>query len=303
VVQWVEARCRVLQCDASGFFLRPLLQKWYIVLRYVACVVVCYKSVAVWCSVVQCGVVCCSVLQWVAVRFRVFQCDASGFFRCVAVCCSGLRSVVECCSVMPRGSFSAPCSRVGALFCSILRCVAVCCSMLQCVSVCCSVVQCVTARCRVLQCAASGSFLRPLLQVRCNELKEHEVWRSESMTATHCNTLQHTATHCNTLQHTATHCSTLQHAAIHCNTRVAVHTENYSSKWQNTATHCNTKQHKATQSNTKQHKATHCNTLQLTAIHCNAQAAVHTENYSSKWRETMAITATKQLKSLEKTAK
>jgi len=40
-----------------------------------------------------------------------------------------------------------------------------------------------------------------------------------SITATHCNTLQHTATHCNTLQHTATHCkhcNTLQHTASHC---------------------------------------------------------------------------------------
>jgi len=34
-----------------------------------------------------------------------------------------------------------------------------------------------------------------------------------SLSATHCNTLQHTATHCNTLQHTATHCNTLQHTA------------------------------------------------------------------------------------------
>jgi len=45
-----------------------------------------------------------------------------------------------------------------------------------------------------------------------------------SLTATHCNTLQHTATHfilsltathCNTLQHTATHCNTLQHTWFH----------------------------------------------------------------------------------------
>jgi len=31
-----------------------------------------------------------------------------------------------------------------------------------------------------------------------------------TVTATHCNTLQHTATHCNSLQHTATHRNTLQ---------------------------------------------------------------------------------------------
>jgi len=36
-----------------------------------------------------------------------------------------------------------------------------------------------------------------------------------TLTATHCNTLQHTATHCNTLQHTATQCNTLQHTISH----------------------------------------------------------------------------------------
>jgi len=64
---------------------------------------------AVCCSVLQCAVVGCSVLQ------------------CVAVCCSGLQ-----------------CGVVG---CSVLQCVAVCCSRLQCVAVCCSALQCV-ATCR-----------------------------------------------------------------------------------------------------------------------------------------------------------
>jgi len=66
-----------------------------------------------------------------------------------------------------------------------------------------------------------------------------------SLTATHCNTLQHTATHCNALQRTATHCNTLQRTATHCNTL------------QHTATHCNTLQHTATHCNTLQHTATH----------------------------------------------
>jgi len=82
------------------------------------------------------------------------------------------------------------------------------------------------------------------------------MWRSESMTATHCNTLPHTAAHRNTLQH----------AAIHCNTQAAVHTENYSSKWQK---NCNALQHKATHCDTKQHTGTHCNTLQHIATHCH----------------------------------
>ena len=41
---------------------------------------------------------------------------------------------------------------------------------------------------------------------------------AHTVTAQHCNTLQHTATRGNTLQHTATHCNTLQHTATHCNT-------------------------------------------------------------------------------------
>ena len=49
-----------------------------------------------------------------------------------------------------------------------------------------------------------------------------------TVTATHCNTLQHTATQCITLQHTATCCNTMQYAATHCNTL------------QHIATRCNT---------------------------------------------------------------
>ena len=61
------------------------------------------------------NIVCCSVLQCVAVCCSVVQ--------CVAVCCRVLQSVAVCCSV--------------------LQCVAACCSVLQCVSLCCSVLKCV----------------------------------------------------------------------------------------------------------------------------------------------------------------
>ena len=53
-------------------------------------------------------VVCCSVLQ------------------CVAVCCNVLQCVAVCCSV--------------------LQCVVVCCSALQCAAVCCGVLQCVAVK-------------------------------------------------------------------------------------------------------------------------------------------------------------
>ena len=93
----------------------------------------------------QCAVVCCSVLQCVAVRYikslilgkltiaaapeRRFGevdddlCHGGGLHTCVALCCS----VLQC----------------DAVCCSMLQCVAVCCSVLQCVAVCCSVLQCV----------------------------------------------------------------------------------------------------------------------------------------------------------------
>ena len=61
--------------------------------------------------VVQCVVVCCSVLQ------------------CVTVC----RTVLQCVTVWCRVVQS------GAEWCSVSKGVAVCCSVLQCVAVCCSV--------------------------------------------------------------------------------------------------------------------------------------------------------------------
>ena len=88
--------------------------------------------------------------------------------------------------------------------------------------------------CSVLQWDESGG--------RSNYDKNHYCVAA-SVTAAHCNTLQHTATHCksctvcvsffagsdprrrrrvpthcSTLQHTEAHCSTLQHTAAHCNT-------------------------------------------------------------------------------------
>jgi len=103
------------------------------------------------------AVVCCSVLQCVALCFSVhekihgisnvknvpvFSCEFACFrlfnyysvLQCVAVCCSVLLCVV--------------------VYCSMLQCVAVCCSVLQCVAVWCSVLQCVAVWCSVLQCVA-----------------------------------------------------------------------------------------------------------------------------------------------------
>jgi len=98
-------------------------------------------GVAVGGSKFQCGAVCCSVLQRVAVSlakkpYRVRDdtvvgchfCPLSGcgiVLQYVAVCCSMLQCVAVCCSVL----------QWGAVCCSVLQYVAVGCSVLQCVVV------------------------------------------------------------------------------------------------------------------------------------------------------------------------
>ena len=52
------------------------------------------QYVAVWYSMLQCGVVCCRVLQRVAAC-----CNMS---KCVSVCCSVLQRIAACCSVLSR---------------------------------------------------------------------------------------------------------------------------------------------------------------------------------------------------------
>ena len=81
--------------------------------------------------VLQCGTVCCGVLQYVAVYCGVLRCDA--------VCCS-------VCSMLQCVIFGRPVLRAS--------CVAVCCSMLQEVTVCCGVLQYVSVYCGVLRCDA-----------------------------------------------------------------------------------------------------------------------------------------------------
>jgi len=110
-----------------------------------------------------------------------------------------------------------------------------------------------------------------------------------SLTATHCNTLQHTATlYCNTLQHTHnpatpatgmlpvhSHCSTLPHTATHCNTLL-----------QHTATHTHTcnacNRHAANtlwarrlwNGTVLQCVAACCRVLQCVAVYCSALQCV-----------------------------
>jgi len=101
---------------------------------------------AVCCSVVQCGAEWCSVLQCVAVCCRVVQ--------CVAVCCSVLQSGAVCCRVVQCVAVRCSVVQCGAVWCSVVQCDAVWCSVLQCGAVWCSVVQCDAVWCSVLQCVA-----------------------------------------------------------------------------------------------------------------------------------------------------
>jgi len=225
------------------------------------------------CRVSQCVVVCCSMLQSVAVRCRVSQCVAKSISRVVftraatdtGMCCSVLQCAAVCYSVL----------QCVAVCCSVLQCVAVRCSVMQCIAVCCNAMQCVAMRCSALQCVGIDEGIPEIPNsiksickvwkycrdvVRIIDPKDgflgvditgrYHFFEKRQHAATHYNTLQRTATHGNTLQHTATHCTTLQHTATPGNTL------------QHTATHCDTLQHAATRCNTLQHTTTHCYTLQ-----------------------------------------
>jgi len=156
------------------------------------------------------ALVCCRMLQCVAVRGSVLQCVAVNYsvsdlefqrqrqvdeLWCVAVCCSVWQFAVVCCSVLQwitawaTLNFSVSDKSISS---GVLQCVAVCCS--------------------VLRCAAAWANLNISISVKskssgvCDDIYVRH-------TAAQCNTVQHAATHCNTLQHAATHCNTLQHIA------------------------------------------------------------------------------------------
>ena len=116
----VAVCCSVLQCVAVCQLSSETAVENVYLLHIPKCVVVCVKSVAVRCSVLQRVAVCCSVL------------------RCAGVCCS---VQVE--------------QRDGCLACLPFAYSQVCCSVLQCDVVCCSALQCVAIRCSVLQCVAA----------------------------------------------------------------------------------------------------------------------------------------------------
>jgi len=124
---------------------------------------------AVCCSISQCVVVCCNVLQGVSctvkgsvqilqvlIHVKIRGAVCYSVLQCVAVCCSVLQCVAVCCSVLhcvskpaivpgdagctAKGWVNLP-VRTVAVYCSVLLCSALLCSVLQCVA--CNMLQCV----------------------------------------------------------------------------------------------------------------------------------------------------------------
>jgi len=95
-------------------------------------------------------VVCCSVLQGVAVCCSVLQCVVTrATSKCHRAPDLDLPTAVRCNALH--------CAAVCSSMCCWLRCVAACCSVLQRVAACCSVLQYDAVCCSVLQAAASKS--------------------------------------------------------------------------------------------------------------------------------------------------
>ena len=100
-------------------------------------------------GVLQCVAVCCSVLQTKIAACRwCHWLVCCSVLQCVAVCCSVLRCVAVWCSVV----------QCVAVCCNVLHYVAVCCSVVQCGAVWCSVVQLVAVQCSVLRCVADKDY-------------------------------------------------------------------------------------------------------------------------------------------------
>jgi len=167
VLQIVTVCCNVLQCVASVY----------------TCWTLPWDYVAMFCSELRCVVMCCSVLQRVAVGCCVLL--------CVSMCCSVLqqhathqKSVAVCC-------------------CSVLQCIAVYCSVLQCVAVCCVVCECRT-KYRECDCAPQPPSPPTPTQNKSHIRTTQPPTLALQQTATHRNTQQQTATRCNALENTRT---------------------------------------------------------------------------------------------------
>ena len=140
---------------------------------------------ALWCNVVQCVAVCCSVLQHMNTSHVARLLEAVTYVQCGAVRCSALPCVAMCCRVSQCVAVCRSVSQCVAVCRSVLRhmdtggkipgvvcciefayvtrlleaiphvqCVAVCCSVLQSIGTCCSVLH----RARICNPTPGGYF-------------------------------------------------------------------------------------------------------------------------------------------------
>ena len=117
--------------------------------------------------------------------------------------------------------------------------------------------------CNTLQHPATPYNTRGIQHIRFILYHTHNSQPHESLALSHCNTLQHTATQCNTLQHTATHCNTQQHTATHVVFSTLIL---FYITHTHTHTHTHTN-HPRSLNHSRFLTATQCNTLQHTATH------------------------------------
>jgi len=119
------------------------------------------------CNVLQCVAVCCIILQCVAnhktyqttdnsdcLRVAATRCRINCLLQCMAVCC-------HCVAAMHSQVSRAMQSDV--VCCNVLQCVAECCSnalsIKSCDAMCCSVLQCALAMCCQVICVSLSMFL------------------------------------------------------------------------------------------------------------------------------------------------
>jgi len=118
-------------------------QVWCSVLQCVAVRCSLWQPVAVWCSELWCVAVCMVMLR------QDVNIELQGAKETViAVCCDVLQCAAVCCSALHFNYFKGESTSVPGVKETVF---AVCCNVLQCAFVCCSALQCVAARCSVLQ--------------------------------------------------------------------------------------------------------------------------------------------------------
>ena len=206
-------------------------------------------------SVVQCGAVCCSVLQCVVVIWLTANCTWHDFMvkvHTAAHCNTGIvalqpigdathrntqHNTAKHCNTMQH--VAARCGTSSKRRCNTLHRTATYCTMLQ------RIVPHYNTHCNTMQHIATRLDPLTTIEVRCS-----------ATTKWWCNTPQHTAPHYNTLHETTRH---------HNNTVLPCRVKHTLQRYrllpmQHSATHSTTLQRSTTLCNAQQHTTTHSNT-------------------------------------------